>query len=197
MRRLAIAWALVIASCAGAPPRVDLGAGWPDPAPDYRAAHARWTRRGGHSDDWTRVVDVAATLKSPEWRAAYVRERSRRLRLGPDAQAELAASQRATDQAGIDVQLLVATARGDWNDLRKGKESMWRLTLVAGGREVAPTAIREDRRPRAEIAAWFPDLRPFYTAYQVTFPDVIDEGTTQVTLRMASSVGAVELTWSE
>jgi hypothetical protein len=196
MRRLLLA--LLLASCAGAPPPVDLGAAWPQTAPDYRTAHQRWTRRGGHSDDWTRIVDVAATLKSPEWRAAWVRERARRQRLGPEAEAELAARERAEAGRHIEIELLVATARGDWNDLRKGKDSMWRVALVLGdGREIAPTAVREDRRPRGEIAAYFPDLQPFYNAYTVTFPPLIDEGTRQVTLKIASAVGAVELAWRE
>jgi len=197
---------LILVGCASAPPpRVDLGAGWPQVAPDYETAHAKWTRRGGYSDDWSRIVETAATLQAPEWRAAYVRERARRLRMGPEAEAELQASQRAETEAVWRVELLVATAKLEWNDLRKGKDSMWRVALVgAGGVEVPALSIKEDRRPRSEIASYFPDLSHFFNAYTVTFPvmtddgrPVIDENTKRVVLKVGSAVGAVELVWSE
>jgi hypothetical protein len=201
-RFLAIA-VLFTTACASGPPRVDLGASWPETAPSYGTAHERWTRRGGHSEDWTRIIDVAATLESPEWRAAYARERARRLRLGPAAEAELVAAQRAAAEGPIEVVLVVATARPEWNDLEKGKDSIWRLALAGdGGVEVEPVSVREERRPRHEIASWFPDLRHFYSAYVVTFPRAAADGRAvlggkQVTLKIGGGLGTVELVWQQ
>jgi hypothetical protein len=201
----ALATAVILTACAATPPHVNLGAGWPQAAPDYRTAHQRWTRRGGYSDEFARVIEAAATLKSPEWRAAYARERARRQRMGPEAEAELVATERAEAEAHIDIELIVATSRMEWNDFRKGKESMWRLALVgANGVEVPAASVKEDRRPRGEIASYFPDLAHFYLAYAVRFPrvtadgrPVLDATTRRLTLKVGSAVGAVELTWSE
>jgi hypothetical protein len=191
----------LLAACASTPPSVVLDAGWPQTALDYDTAHERWTRRGGHTADFVRIVDAAATLKAPEWRAAYVRERARRQRLGAEAEAALAAEERAAAESSWEVQLVVATAKPDWNDLRKGAQSMWRLALATDdGREVLPTEVREDRRRREEIAAYFPDAKPFYSSYVVKFPKASADGRPVggkgLTLKMGSALGAVELTWA-
>jgi hypothetical protein len=192
---------LTLASCASAPPRVSLDAGWPQKAADYEDAHRAWTRRGSHSANWTLVVDAAATLKSPEWRAAYVRERARRQKLGAEAETRLAADERAAADKVWEVQLVMATAKPDWNDLRKGEQSMWRLALATDdGLEVLPTEVREDRRRREEIAAYFPDAKPFYSSYIVTFPKVTADGRPvggkRLTLKIGGALGAVELVWA-
>jgi hypothetical protein len=202
MKRTLLLTAFLTACGAAAPPRVDLAASWPSSPPSYGDAHKRWTRRAAHSEDWTLIIDAAATLQSPEWRAAYARERTRRLRLGPQAEADLAAAQRAASEGGpIEIELVVATAKPEWNDFKKGKDSMWRLALsTADGREVEPLSVREDKRPRAEVAAWFPDAKPFYTPYVVTFPRAAADGRSlldakQVTLTIGGGLGTIELVW--
>lgn len=193
---------LLLTACASTPPSVALDTGWPQTAPAYGAAHDRWTRRGSHSAQWSRIIHAAATLKSPEWRAAYVRERARRQRLGPEAEAALLTEERAAAEATWEVELVVATAKPDWNDLRKGPQSMWRLALAAeDGREVLPTEVREDRRRREEIAAYFPDAKHFYSAYVVKFPKTSTDGRPlagkKLTLKIGGALGAVELVWSD
>lgn len=201
MIRLALA-ALLLASCASSPPpRVAVDAGWPQTAPAYDHAHDRWTRRGGHSAEWLRIFDAAATLKSPEWRAAYVRERARREKLGADAEAALAAEQRAEAEKAWEVELVMATAKPEWNDLRKGAQSMWRVALATDdGREVLPVEVREDRRRREVIAAYFPDAKAFYSAYVLKFPKATPDGRPvggkRLTLKLGSALGATELVWS-
>jgi hypothetical protein len=194
----------LLSGCATTVPKVDLDAAWPAATPAYGAATERWTRRGGHSQDFTRVLDASATLASAEWRAAYAAERTRRLHLGAEAQAALAAEQQTAAAEGpIVIQLLVATARPEWNDLKKGKASIWRLALATpDGREVEPTEVREDRRPRDEVASWFPDLKPFYTPYVVSFPRAGADGRSlleekQLTLKIGGGLGVVELIWGE
>lgn len=199
---VALGGLVILSSCASSPPpRVVLDVGWPQTAPAYDDAHDRWTRRGGHSADWVRVFDAAATLKSPEWRAAFVRERARRQKLGAEAEAALAAEERAAAEKEWEVELVIATAKPEWNDLHKGAQSMWRLALAtADGREVLPVEVREDRRRREEIAAYFPDAKPFYSAYVVKFPRATPDGRPldgkRLTLKIGSALGATELVWS-
>lgn len=194
---------LLTACGASAPPRVHVGAPWPDKASDYAAAHRAWTRHDGHSADWTRVIDVYATLESAEFRAAYAHERAQRLKLGAQAEADLIAAQRAAADGPIEVVLVVMTAQPNWNDLDKLKDSIWRVTLAdAEGHEVEPTKTIKDRRPRAEIASWFSDFQPFYTAYTATFPRTTADGknlleSKQLTLKIAGGMGTVEMIWSE
>jgi hypothetical protein len=189
-------------SCGGAPPRVTLVDAWPSTPPSYDDAHRRWTRRAGHSADFTRVIDAAATLASTEWRAAYARERARRLRLPPDEEARLVAAEQAAAAESWELELIVATARPEWNDLQKGQASMWRLALVGDdGREVAPLSVAEDRRPRAAIAEYFPDLRPFYRAYVVRFPKTTADGLPlagqRLALKVTGTLAALEMVWAE
>jgi hypothetical protein len=95
----------------------------------------------------------------------------------------------------------MATARPEWNDLRKGAQSMWRLALATDdGREVLPIEVREDRRRREEIAAYYRDARPFYSTYVVRFPRATPDGRPvagkRLTLKIGSALGATELSWS-
>ena len=191
MRRVLL---LALAACGGVPPHVKLDAPWPAQPPAYDATRDRWTRHAETSEDFVRTVIASATLQSPEWRAAFVHERARRLRLPPDAEARDAETARAADT--VDVELIVATAKPEWNDLHKGAKSMWRVALVADGREAVPVEVREDKRPRDELAAYVPDLHDFYRPYVVRFPaGSIAPGTKRVSLKLTAAVGAVELVW--
>ncbi len=192
----------LLAACGGAPARVNLAETWPAQASSWDDARARWTRRAAHSDDWTRVIHAAATLQSSEWRAAYTRERARRLRLPPAEEAALLEAQKQAAAEVWEVELIVATSKPDWNDFRKGKLSMWRVALAGDGdREVLPISITEDRRPRPEIAAYFPDLQPFYQAYIVKFPKVTPDGQPiagkRLALKISGPLGAIEMVWEQ
>ena len=82
-----VAWLLpiLVAGCAsGPPPRVSLGDAWPSEPSGWSSAREHWTRRATQTTEFLKIVDVAATLESPGWLAAYVRERARRLHLPAD-----------------------------------------------------------------------------------------------------------------
>lgn len=200
--RLALVIALAALACSG-PAAVRLQDGWPAVSIDYEDAYERWTRDDDARRGLDLVADITATLKSPEWRAAYVAERARRALLSPEQRARLEAEQRAEAEQYWEFEMLVATYHYTWNDFARRAKSMWRLSLSAGDREVAPASIHEDRRPRGEIEAWFPALGPFHRAYIVRFPKTTADGlplvgpdTKSLTLRVGSALGAVALVWS-
>jgi hypothetical protein len=150
------------------------------------------------------VITVRATALSPEWRAAYVRELARRMKLPAGARAELEAEHKTAAAEAYVFEVLVATHKNEWNDLAKWPKSTWRVSLVGdGGREALPVKIELDRRQGAEVASWFYGYEPFYKAYVVSFPRVaadgeplLGEGAKSMTLRIASAMGTAELVWS-
>lgn len=192
-----------LAACAGAPPKVHLDDTWPAKAPGYKDANAAWTRQKTAWSNLAHIVDVAAVLKAPEWRAAYVAEKARREQMSPDAAAELASKERAAAGTGWEVTLMIATAKGEWNDLAKKDRSMWRIALVGDdGREVLPTSVLPDKRPRDVIRAYHPAMGMFSKAYTVTFPRAAPDGrrlvgrdSPRIALRFASALASVELIW--
>jgi hypothetical protein len=192
-----------VCACAGAPQSVKLGAPWPDKPSAYEAAHDRWTRHGSHSADMMQVIDAFATLASPEFRLAYVTERARRTGLPPADADALVAAERAAADDSWEVELVVATGKAAWNDFHKPARSMWRVALAGDdGREVVPESVREDKRPRAAIAEYFPDLGPFHRAYIVRFPKVGADGrplvagdASRLTLKIGSDLVKIEMSW--
>src|SRR5262245_60690811 len=123
MRRVAILAAAAVACAHGPPARVSDE--WPAEAPKYGDAQRRSTRHAELWHDFGLGLDVYATLKTPEWRAAYVATETKRAGLGAlDAERLLTAERTAAGEVW-EVELIVATGRPDWNDLASGERSMW------------------------------------------------------------------------
>ena len=70
MRLAALIATIALAACGAAEPRVRLTEDWPAQAEDYEDVTARWTRKTTPRDAYQEVLELAATLKSPEWRLA-------------------------------------------------------------------------------------------------------------------------------
>jgi hypothetical protein len=187
-------------ACASTPPPVDLSSGWPSRGGDYDDVTDAWTRQDDFSRDFSMVVDVVATLKSPAWRAAYVEHRAERERMSDAARAELTRAEQAEDAKHLEVELMVATYDRRANDLAKpGGRSIWRVVLVGDdGKEIAPTEIVRDRRPRSEIKAYFDALGDFHQPYVARFPRAaLGDGVRALALRVHSAQGGVELVWRD
>src|SRR4051812_38291328 len=71
MRALALAFLVgIVGACGGAPPPVKLVEEWPSAPPSYDDATDAWTRKSSLRGQYQEVLELAATFKSPEWRAA-------------------------------------------------------------------------------------------------------------------------------
>ena len=195
--------AAALCACAATATPVKLEGSWPDKPADYPDAYEKWTRHAKHSADMTQVIDASATLATPEWRVAYAAERARRTDL-PKADADaLVAEERASAEAGWEIELIVATAKPAWNDFHKPGKTMWRLALVGDeGREVLPESVKEDKRPRAVIEQYFPDLGPFHRAYLLRFPRNAADGrplvagdASRLALKIGSALVKIEMSW--
>lgn len=206
--RLVAALALAAGAfgCAPATPPIQLSAAWPARAGEYRAMTRAWTRHateraegGASGPAFEQTLDVHATFKSPEWRAAHVRFRADRLDLPPSEVAALTEREKKEDADHYEVMLLVATYDPRINELQKGARSIWRVALVDDrGAEVVASEIKRDRRPRSEIAAEYPHLGDFHEPYVARFPrsvDLLRPGARRFSLKVTSSQVGVTMTW--
>ena len=211
MRRRALAVplaALLIAGCGGAEP-VDLDGGWPSKTAEFEDVNEKWTRHGRDNSGLggqqrhrlEQTIDVYATFKSPEWRAAYIARQAKRHHLSQAAVRELTDKAKAEDAERYEVALLVATHDRRSNDLQKGTRSTWRVALVDGsGTEIVASEIKRDRRSRVEIASEFPHMGDFHEPYVARFPrsvDLLRPDASRFQLKVTSAQGAVVLEWRE
>lgn len=181
---------------------VSLDGTWPEQPGSYRGVHEQWTRHGALREYPSIVLELYATFKSPAWRAAHAGYLAERRNMSNAARAIfLEQTRQGSEAEPYEVHLLVTTNDRRENDLTKGKRSVWRVVLVdAQGNEVEPLSIERDRRPREVIRAEFPDFGDFAEAYVARFPrDVVllGPGVTQLSLKMGSARGGVELVWSQ
>jgi len=194
---------LFLAACGSTPPLVPLTPDWPNEAPapdDYDDVTKTWTRSANLRGAYQEVLELAATFKSPEWRAAYAARDADHRQLTGDGRNQRLAQAQAEMEGPWELELLVTTWDRRENDLDRGKRSVWRVVLVDdAGNEIEPLEIVKDRRPAFTLRADYPALGDFATAYVARFPrtaPVLGPGVKQVRLRMSSSRGSVELAWT-
>nr|HEX4313742.1 hypothetical protein [Kofleriaceae bacterium] len=187
-------------ACTPPPPKVPLVEEWPaQPSEKYKAVTSAWTRSAVLRGAYQEVLDLSATFKSPDWRAAHAERDAEFRGLDGAAKASRLDEARAEQAGPYEVELLVTTWDRRENDLDRGAKSVWRVVMVDDkGHEVSPLEIVRDKRPTFQISAEFPAAGDFTTAYVARFPrttPLLGPGITQLRLRMSSERGGVELTW--
>ena len=191
--------ALVLAACGAADPRVRLTGEWPPRAGDYKTVTAEWTRTAVLRGSYQEVMELAATLKSPEWHLAHAEKDARHRGLEGEAKAQRIAQAQAEAAGPFEFQLMVTTWDRRENDLEKGKRSVWRVVLLGpDGKEIEPLEIIKDKRPAFVVRAEFPALGDFAVPYIVRFPreaNVLGPGVRQVRLRISGERGGLEVRW--
>ena len=200
MRSIAIALVTMLAAACGAPsPPVTLRGDWPPEVRDYDEVVRDLTRATVLHAQYQEVLELSATLKTPEWFAARaIKDAETRGLVEPARSQRLVQAQ--ADAAGpYEVELLVTTWDRRENDLNRGKKSIWRVVLIDDlGNEIEPLEIVKDKRPTFTIRADFPLYGDFATAYIARFPrakPVLGPSVKQVRLRMSSPRGGAELAW--
>lgn len=186
-------------ACGGSP-AVRLDEHWPETPLDYEDTTAQWTRRTTMRSSYQESLDLAATFKSPEWRAAHAARQADQRKLEGPARAALL-DQAKADMAGpYEFELLVTTWDRRENDLDRGVKSVWHVALVDdAGQEHEPLEVIKDKRAPHVLRAEFPAFGDFTTAYLARFPRTalaLSPATRAVRLRMSSERGGVELVWA-
>jgi hypothetical protein len=203
MKRLALAAALFVVGCAGAPVRVSLAEPTPPPtANDYVDQLKRWTRHANLRSDFDAALDVDATLRSPEFRHAYAAKYIEIYRIGTENQARVR-GEILTDGADS-YEFHVETATHDYalNDLTSAK-TIWRLTLSDDqGHEVTPTSVVSVKERRQVDMEFYPYASIFSRGWIIRFPrtradasPLVAGDTRSLTLRFAGPQGSVDLIW--
>jgi hypothetical protein len=194
-----IAILLVLAGC-GTTAHVTFDAEWPAKVDDYQDVTTAWTRTTVLRGQYQEVLDLAATFKSPAWRAAHAERDAHFRGLTGDAQAQRIAQAKADWAGPYEVELMVTTWDRRENDLDKGKRSIWHVALVDdAGHEIEPLEIVKDKRPAFTVRAEFPAFGDFATAYVARFPrttPLFGPNVHAIRLRMSSERGGVELVWA-
>jgi hypothetical protein len=173
-------------------------------ASDYAEVFSRWTRheRLVSANEGT-IIELWGTLKSWEFREAYVEKYAQVYALSPNDKAALLASELKKSKSGFEMHLTVQTSDYRSNDLEKS-ESPWRLSLVDGtGDEIFKNEIEGLRLPVPYEEAFFPEKTSFSRAYTVVFdrettkdrPQFGGAASGEITLRVRGPLGGVELTW--
>jgi hypothetical protein len=173
-------------------------------ASDYPDVLGRWTRheRLVSANEGT-IIEMWGTLKSWEFREAYVEKYAQVYALSPAEKSALLASELKKSKSGYEMHLTVQTSDYRANDLDK-RESPWRLSLVDGtGDELFKNDIEALRLPISYEEVFFPEKTSFSRAYTVVFDrESIPGGaqfggsaTGEIALRVRGPLGGVELTW--
>jgi len=198
---LALALGMAALAACGASTSVRLTDEWPAQAPtDYDEVVAKWTRKAVLRGAYQEALELAAVLKSPEWRAAHAARDADHRGLVGEARAQRMAQAQAEAAGPYEIQLLVTTWDRRENDLNRGAKSVWRVVLIDElGHEIEPLEIVKDKRPAFVVRAEFPAFGDFAEAYVARFPreaNVLGPDVRRVRLRMSSERGGVEVTWA-
>ncbi len=199
MTRLVAILVMLACACGAADPRVRLSGEWPPRAGDYVTVTQEWTRSAVLRGSYQEVMELSATLKSPEWHAAHAEKDARNRGLVGDAKAQRMAQAQAEAAGPYELQLMVTTWDRRENDLDRGKKSVWRVVLLGpDGNEIVPLEIIRDKRPAFVVRSEFPALGDFATPYIVRFPreaNVLGPGVRQVRLRISGERGGLQVNW--
>lgn len=199
--RAAVFALLFAAACGSSMTRKPLTNEWPaGEVGDYLDVTDDWTRKATLRGSYQEVVELAATLKSPEWRAAHAVRDAKHRGLTGEARAQRLAQAQAEADGPYEMELMVTTWDRRENDLDRGKKATWRVMLLdANGMEVAPLEVVKDRRPAFVIRTEFPAFGDFAKPYIVRFPreaNMLGPNVKQVRLRLSSERGGVEVLWN-
>ena len=167
---------------------------------DYGEVYQRWTRHDFALREVEKALEVWATFKSWDFREAYVERYAAIYSLSDADKPTLRDAQRDAVHKAYEFHVTAQSANYKWNDLEKSS-SPWRVTLLdALGHELQPEPIKIEKLPEAYEREFFPAKTPFSKTYSVRF--VAPAGSEfagiksgAITLRFASPLGRVEVTW--
>jgi hypothetical protein len=197
--RLASILLVLAIGCSGTAPRVRLTEDWPASVGDYEDVTEQWTRKARLRGQYQEALELAATFKSPEWRAAHAAKDADARGLVGEARAQRFAQAQAEVAGPYEIQVMLTTWDRRENDLDRGKKSVWRIRILdAQGNEIEPLEIIKDKRPAITLRAEFPAHGDFSTAYIVRFARtaaLLGPSAKQIRLRMSGERGGVEVVW--
>jgi hypothetical protein len=198
MRAFAVAL-VAVAACGDSMP-IRLDEAWPTAPHAYEVVTDAWTRDATLRGQYQETLDLRATFKGPDWRAAHAERTADNRGLSGAARDQVLEQAKADMSGPYEFELMLTTWDRRENDLDRGKNSVWHVVLVDDqGHEIAPLEIKRDRRPLYTVRAEFPAMGDFATAYVAQFPRTIQmlgPNVHSLRLRLSGERGGVELVWA-
>lgn len=204
MVRAALMLALVFAGCAGNKQKpVDFSEARKNfVGRDYPQVWQAWTQHTKVVKDVGTVIELWATMKSWEFRQAYIEQYAQLYSLADDNRKALYRTQLEQARASYEVHVVVQMTSHAWNDLDSAA-SPWKVTLVDGaGVELSPTKIVSPRLPELYEMKFFPSRTEFSRTYVMKFDrkaadDIGFSGPAsgRMTLRVVSPAAKAEVSW--
>jgi hypothetical protein len=202
MKTSAAALCLVLGSgCAFTPPQIgEAGQEVPDPKAEeaYRAVLERFSDHREVYSGLNTEVFAAATYQSLAFRDARIRRKAT-FQTWPKEKVQHELAQERVDAAqAYEVVFGVSLPERRFDDF-DSRDSIWRLTLSTEEGEATPLVVRRIGRGNQNVRAYYPYLGDFWTMYSARFPKVVGDkplvgpGTKQLTFRMASTIGRMEM----
>jgi len=168
---------------------------------DYGGVFKRWTRHDRLADGADTVLEVWGTMRSWEFREAYVERYSDLYGVNDADRQAMKKSQHEVEEEALEFVVVAQCWNYKWNDFNKAS-SPWRLTVIDGaGHELLPDSIHLERLPDLFEREFYPTRTPFSKTYVVRFKRPKDkaaflgEASGRITLRFASPQGQAELVW--
>ena len=168
---------------------------------DYGEAYTRWTRHDFVLREVEKALEVWVTYKSWDWREAYVEHYASIYSLSDADRNTLRTAQRDAFHKAYEFHVTAQSANYKWNDLDKSS-SPWRVTLLDALGHELPTdgPIKIEKLPEGYEREFFPAKTPFSKTYSVRFvpgagADFAGIKSGAITLRFASPLGRVEVSW--
>jgi hypothetical protein len=205
-------WALVSAAAActtaagrplGEQPPPQLGDRAPE-LPDQKAEEAyrdvvtRYSRHaelfsGVEGGEDTRMFS-AATYQSLTFREARVRRVGTFRAEPPEVIDQKLAAERAENDQFDDFYFGVNMVDYRYDDFDR-KKSIWRIALVGDSLEQTPSVVERVGRSSLDVRALYPYMGDFWVAYRIRFGKLTQGRGEHLTLRIASTLGRIEMTF--
>ncbi len=193
---------LAASGCRTAPPTVgDPAPKLPDSAAErrYREVLDRYSDTGEIYTGFATQLFAGATYQSWEFRQARVERVAEFKSMSLEEVQKLLAEERAEWEQFHVFELGAWTREPRYDDFDR-KNSIWRIAMRGGGVELLPAEVERVQRVNLDARALYPYMGEFWVRYRVRFPRraadgsaTLPEGTKEVTLRLASTLGRADL----
>ncbi|QRK05436.1 hypothetical protein JQX13_35445 [Archangium violaceum] len=201
--RLRLAALMVaLAGCVSTPPTLG------DPAPvlkderqelHYQQVLERFSARDELYSGFDTMMFAAATLQTQAFREARLQRAAIFKALSQERVRELLTQEMAEVVQAHEFFLGVHVFNYRYEDFDR-PSSIWNMVMVTPAGEVRPLSVERLGRADMEMRAFYPYMGVFWVGYRVRFPTtfldgrpVIPPDTERVVLRMASTLGKVEM----
>ncbi len=173
---------------------------WPATIADYDDVTSQWTRSARMRGEYQEALEVVATFKSSEWRAAHAEKDANSRGLEGNARSQQVSQARADAAGPYEFEVMLTTWDRRENDLDRGVKSTWKVRMMdEQGVEIEPLEVVKDKRPAFVVRSEFPALGDFATAYIVRFPrtkPLLGPGVKEMRMHLSSERGGADLRWT-